>query len=194
MPVSTQPASKRRPHDAESVLAVAVAVFNERGYDGTSMEDLSRAAGISKSSIYHHVAGKSDLLATALNRALDALFAVLDESVEGARRLEHVLRRSVEVLVAELPYVTLLVRVRGNTEIEVQALARRREFDRRVAALVAAADLRPGIDPAMATRLVFGMVNSLTEWYRPGGDVSTVADAVVDLVLHGLQRRTDVPA
>jgi hypothetical protein len=51
------------------------------------------------------------------------------------------------VLAAELPYVTLLLRVRGNTETERWALDRRRDLDRRLAALVRAAvdegDLRP---------------------------------------------------
>ncbi|NJP81605.1 helix-turn-helix transcriptional regulator, partial [Streptomyces sp. AA8] len=53
--------AKRDTYTPESLLAVAVEVFNERGYDGTSMEHLSKAAGISKSSIYHHVKGKEEL-------------------------------------------------------------------------------------------------------------------------------------
>ncbi len=43
------------------------------------MEHLSRAAGISKSSIYHHVSGKEELLGRAVGRALDGLFGILDE-------------------------------------------------------------------------------------------------------------------
>ena len=53
---------RRDTYTPETLLSVAVAVFNERGYDGTSMEHLSKAAGISKSSIYHHVVGKEELL------------------------------------------------------------------------------------------------------------------------------------
>ncbi|HEU5271659.1 MAG TPA: helix-turn-helix domain-containing protein, partial [Jatrophihabitans sp.] len=57
-----RPAKRGRPgYDLDSLLAVAVEVFNERGYDGTSMEDLSRRLGIAKSAIYHHVAGKEEL-------------------------------------------------------------------------------------------------------------------------------------
>ena len=63
-------------YDLESLLAVSVAVFNERGYDGTSMEDLSLRLGIAKSSIYHHVDSKEQLLSLALDRALDGLFSV----------------------------------------------------------------------------------------------------------------------
>ncbi|MBO8192767.1 TetR family transcriptional regulator [Streptomyces oryzae] len=169
------PTVKRDTYTPDSLLSVAVRVFNERGYDGTSMEHLSKAAGISKSSIYHHVRGKEELLRRGISRALDGLFAVLEEprACEGraVERLEHVTRRTVEVLMAELPYVTLLLRVRGNTETEVWAMSRRREFDQRVAELVkqaaAEGDLRSDVDARLATRLLFGMINSIAEWYRP---------------------------
>lgn len=190
-------ASRRRaPYDAESLLDVAVRVFNERGYDGTSMEDLARAAGISKSSFYHHVDGKEALLAAACERALFALTAIREDpmSQEGraAERLEHVLRLTVSALLTELPYVTLLLRVRGNTSTEKKALERRREFDRFAAGLVTQAiadgDLRADIEPALATKLLFGLVNSLTDWYRPGRTPATdVVNATVSLALNGLR-------
>jgi AcrR family transcriptional regulator len=162
-------------YDVESLLAVAVAEFNTRGYDATSMEDLSRAAGITKSSFYHHISGKEELLRAALQRALDKLFGILEEpeAHEGSAldRLRHIIRRQVEVLMAELPYVTLLLRVRGNTEVERWALVRRRAFDATISSLVAEAiedgQIREGVEPALAARLLSGTVNSVIEWYRP---------------------------
>ena len=139
------------------MLRVAVEVFNERGYDGASMEDLSKRLGIAKSGIYHHVSGKEELLRMALDRALDGLW----EAAERARsldepaivRLETLVRDAVGVLVARLPYVTLLLRVRGNTPVEREALARRRAFDGLVASLVEEAerdgDIRADIDPRL---------------------------------------------
>ncbi|GGT68761.1 MULTISPECIES: TetR/AcrR family transcriptional regulator [Streptomyces] len=191
--------AKRDTYTPETLLSVAVRVFNERGYDGTSMEHLSKAAGISKSSIYHHVTGKEELLRRAVSRALDGLFAILDEPGAGQgraiERVEYVTRRTVEVLTAELPYVTLLLRVRGNTGTERWALDRRREFDQKVAELLKAAvadgDLRADVDIKLATRLLFGMINSLVEWYRPhpGGnaDREQLADTVVHLAFDGLR-------
>ncbi|MFI0717897.1 TetR/AcrR family transcriptional regulator [Streptomyces sp. NPDC021224] len=190
---------KRDTYTPDSLLAVAVEVFNERGYDGTSMEDLSRVAGISKSSIYHHVRGKEELLHRAVGRALDALFGILEEPAarEGAavRQLEFVIRRTAVVLMDELPYVTLLLRVRGNTTTERWAMKRRREFDQRVAELLKAAvaegDLRTDVEARLATRLLFGMINSIAEWYRPAAkgalDREQVADAVVRLAFDGLR-------
>lgn len=195
----TTPARRGRPgYDQESLLAVAVRVFNERGYDGTSMEDLSRTLGITKSAIYYHVRSKQELLGLALDRALDGLSAVVAEAEGGdgraVDRLEQLVRGSVEVLVERLPFVTLLLRVRGNTEVERAALARRRELDHVVTDLVeqavAEGDVRDDVDPAVTARLVFGTVNSLVEWYRPGGSMSAaeLADAVCALAFDGLRR------
>jgi AcrR family transcriptional regulator len=191
-------ARRGRPgHDLESVLRGAVKVFNERGYDGTSMEDLSGELGITKSAIYHHVSGKEELLRLAVSRALDGLFAVLDDvsalDAPAMTRLEELTRRSVLLLTSELPFVTLLLRVRGNTKAERQALARRREFDTAVAGLVAQAqdegDLRPDIDPATISRLLYGMINSVVEWYQPrgGGRPGDLADVIVGVAFDGLR-------
>ena len=181
----------------DSLLDVAVAVFNERGFEATTMEELAARLGVTKSAIYHHVPSKVELLRLALDRALDALSAVTGEPQATAGRaidrLEHVVRGSVRVLAAELPFVTLLLRLRGNSEVERAALHRRREFDRFVTGLVRAAeeegDVRPDVDPAVTSRLLFGTVNSLTEWYRPGGGLSAddLAEAVVTTTFTGLR-------
>src|SRR5215469_17121383 len=209
---ASRPVRRGRPgYDLESLLSVAIAVFNERGYDGTSMEDLSRRLGISKSSIYYHVDSKEQLLALALDRALDGLFSVADEVMAAAgtpaiERLEQLVRGSVRVLAEQLPCVTLLVRARGNTATEQRALARRREFDRIVADLVGQAerdgDIRPDVDPAITARLLFGLVNSLVEWYRPErrdagatADAARLADAVCAVAFDGLRvRRAEAAA
>ncbi len=200
--MSTTPPVRRpgRPprHTPEALLGLVVGEFIARGYDATTMDDLARVTGLTKSSFYHHVEGKEHLLRLAVARAVDALEAVLDEPASttgrAVDRLEHAVRRSVEVLVAELPYVTLLLRVRGNTTTERWALQRRRELDRRTAALVAAAaadgDVRADVDPLVVTRLLFGMVNSVTEWYRPGRvPPAAVVDAVVTVAFEGLRAR-----
>jgi AcrR family transcriptional regulator len=197
------PRRRGRPgYDLESVLRAAVEVFNERGYDGASMEDLSRRLGIAKSGIYHHVSGKEELLRMALDRALDGLWEAAEHAKSLDRpaieRLESLVRGAVAVLQTQLPYVTLLLRVRGNTDVERAALARRRSFDALVASLVAEAerdgDIRADIDPRLTARLLFGTVNSLVEWYRPApaGAVTgslSLADAVCAITFDGLRVR-----
>jgi AcrR family transcriptional regulator len=184
-------------HDQESILLVAVDVFNRHGYEATSMGVLAENLGITKSAIYHHVPSKEYLLQLALDKALGGLEAILDETQakSGAAdaRLEFVLRSAVAVLTQRLPYVTLLLRLRGNTEIERDALERRRTFDHSVAALVdeARADgtLRRDIDARTTTRLLFGMINSIVEWFSPEGPLTAekLADDVVKVAFGGLR-------
>ncbi len=194
------PLAERSPYDRDRVVDVAVKVFTERGYDGTSMADIARALGVHKSSIYHHVASKEQLLEDAVKRALNALHGMLAEpgATEGTavERLRYVVGRTVEIMVRQLPEVTVLLRIRGNTPTERWAIARRRDFDRAVQRIVGAAiadgDLRSDIDTALVTRLIFGMSNSVTEWYQPGGRLSArdMAGAIEAVIFEGLRRRT----
>jgi len=106
---TASPLRRGRPgYDLASVLAVAVEVFNERGYDRTSMRDLAERLGIAKSAIYHHVTGKEELLRLALDRALAGLSAAAERArvlpAPAIERLEYLIRSSVDVLDAELPY------------------------------------------------------------------------------------------
>ncbi|MCJ1707686.1 TetR/AcrR family transcriptional regulator [Microbacterium sp. VKM Ac-2923] len=200
-PASTSedsPARRGRPgYDRDGILAVAVQVFNAQGYDATSVSDLARHLGLAKSALYHHFASKEELLSVALETGLGGLEAVLDDpraSVGPAsERLRFVLTGATDVLVAQLPSVTLLLRVRGNSPVEQAALERRRVFDHRVTDLVAAAqaegDVRDDVDAAVAARLLFGMINSVVEWYRPGGGVDggRLGADIVRIALDGLR-------
>lgn len=196
-PAKTRPRADRPSYDQESILRVAVEVFNRHGYDATSMGVLAENLGITKSAIYHHVPSKEYLLQLALDRALGGLEAILADPLSSTGsavdRLRFVLRSAVGVLTEQVPFVTLLLRLRGNTELERNALERRRAFNRAVAELVdeARADgaLRDDIDARTTSRLLFGMINSIVEWYRPEGPVtaSKVADDVVAVTFGGLR-------
>ncbi len=188
----------RKPYDIDSLTDVALRVFAERGYDGASMDDVARAAGITKASIYHHVSGKEALLERGLGRALDALFAILDEprAREGraVERLRHIVARVAATTLTLLPELTVLFRVHGSSKSEREAVDRRRAFDRLVTDIIAQAqrdgDVRADVEPRLAARLIFGMSNSVVEWYRSGSlSRDAIAHAVVAVAFDGLSLR-----
>ncbi|WP_245861101.1 TetR/AcrR family transcriptional regulator [Microbacterium aurantiacum] len=194
----TDAVKRGRPgYDRRGLLDAAVTVLNESGYDATSVAALATRLGLSKAALYHHFASKEEILETALGEALDGLEGVLRDAAAPAAgdRLAEVLQGAVRVLIDELPAVTLLLRVRGNSEVERRALDRRRAFDQDVAAIVQAAQsegaVRDDVDAAVATRLLFGMVNSLVEWYRPAGPegAESLARDVLTVALDGLRTR-----
>lgn len=195
-----RPARRGRPgYDRDQVLTVAVTVFNEQGYDATSIADLATKLGLTKSALYHHFESKSAILALALDDALDALETVVDEAeaahTGASERVRSIVRGAVRVLTAKLPSVTLLLRVRGNSAVELAALDRRRVFDQRVTEIVREAQreglIRADISASVATRLLFGMINSVAEWYRPGGavDPTELGEDILRVTLDGLQSR-----
>ncbi len=195
---ATEPARRGRPgYDRRGLLDASVAVFNESGYDATSVAALATRLGLSKAALYHHFSSKEEILETALGEALDGLEGVLADTrtVVPSERLAAVLQGAVRVLAAHLPSVTLLLRVRGNSDVERRALERRRAFDQEVTGIVRAAQqegaVRADVDASVATRLLFGMVNSLVEWYRPGGaeDADALAGDVLTVALDGLRTR-----
>lgn len=200
-PESPGPRRGRPGYDQATVLRRAVDLFNRQGYEATSMSDLARELGLTKSAIYHHVDSREQLLAAALDEALDGLTAAIDAAVEAdpgtsaADRLRTAVEQSVRILVAHLPAVTLLLRVRGNSDVELAALARRRALDEKLASLVAAAAaegaVRDDVTPDLISRLLFGMVNSLVEWYRPDGPVSAddLAASITAIAFDGLTAR-----
>ncbi|HEV2739279.1 MAG TPA: TetR/AcrR family transcriptional regulator [Candidatus Elarobacter sp.] len=188
----------RKPYDIDSLTDVALRVFAERGYDGASMDDVARAAGITKASIYHHVSGKEALLERGLGRALDALFAIVDEPTardgRAIDRLRHIVERVAETTMHLLPELTVLFRIHGASKSERDAVERRRTFDRLVTGIIAQAqrdgDVRRDLDARLLARLIFGMSNSVVEWYRSGSlSREAIARAVVAIAFDGVTSR-----
>jgi AcrR family transcriptional regulator len=184
-------------NDAGSVTAVAFRLFRERGYEATSVDQIARELGVTKAAIYYHLPGKEAILATGIERAIVALSAVLEEepALPGRppmARFEYILHRTLEVGLEHLDEVAVLLRLRGNTELERGMLDRRRAFDRAVAAVMQEAvdsgDLPAGTEVMLMTRLIMGMNNWLTEWYQPSGplDAGTVIDTITGFVMAGL--------
>lgn len=193
------PRAVREAYDADALTDIAMQVFAERGYDGASLEDVATAAGIKKSSIYHHVSGKENLLARGLGRGLAGLFSLLEEeeATTGPALdcLRFIVAGAAEGLLADVAGVKVLLSLRGMTPTEQWARGRRIEFNRRLTELMRRAvregDVRDDIDPDLLTLLVFGMLASVTEWYDPAihVDADSIADAVLAVADTGISRR-----
>jgi len=199
-----RPSRRGRPgHDRADVIRAGVQLFNEQGYDATSVSDLTTRLGVTKSALYHHVESKAQILEIALDDALGGLEDALQEALQHptpAERLTAIVDGAVRVLTERQPQVTLLLRLRGNSPIELAALERRRRFDHTVTRLVREAQaeglVRGDLDAGVATRLIFGMINSVVEWYRPDGpvDPELLGAEIRTVALDGLRPRHDAPA
>jgi len=194
----TTPRPAQDAHSIESLTQISIDLFMRRGYEGTSVEEIASAAGITKSAIYYHVSSKEELLRRAISSAVSQLFNILGQP--GARdgtpmqRLEHIVRQLVEIEIGYLKEIALLLRVRGTTETELWALEQRREFDRHVRALIVeaqrAGEVRDDFDALAIARLMFGMLNWIPEWYHERHVIApaVLVEAAVALVFDGIRK------
>lgn len=177
------------------MLETIIEVFTTRGYDAASLGMLATRLGVSKAALYHHFDSKEEMLKLALERALRPLEEIFDQAPEGPaeRKIRFVVRSAVVLASQEQQALALLLRVHGNTAAERRAVERRRALTNRLHDLFVESGeegtLRNDLNPWLAARFTFGLVNSLVEWYRPGGEIppDELADSVLAYVRTGLR-------
>ena len=180
----------------ELILARAATLFAQRGYPGTSMNQVAEACGLSKATLYHYYRDKYSLLVSIAEGHVDKLRAlvsgVLAQGLAPEPRLRLLIGRIVEdyagardahrVLTEDVRFLEPADRARilGHERAVVAGFAQ------------AVADLRPELAQAALatpmTMLLFGMVNWLFTWLQPQGaiDHHALAPMVADLFLGGL--------
>ncbi len=102
------------PGSREKILDVAEALFARRGYSGIGMREVALAAGLGKSSLFHHFRGKTQLYCEVLSRVLERirepLDGVLESSDDPARKLDRCVDALVDSLAEHPPTARLLLR------------------------------------------------------------------------------------
>ena len=178
----------------EHILAQAAALFARQGYSGTSMNQVAQACGVSKAALYHYVRDKQQLVAAIAAVHVARLEAVVAEVA--AQRLapqahlrQLILRFAEEYAGAQNAHRVLTEDVRFlSPEEQAPVLASERRVVAAFALAVAA--VRPGvgaIDKPLAM-LLFGMINWMFTWLKPGGALThaDMAPVVCDLFFGGL--------
>jgi AcrR family transcriptional regulator len=129
--LTADPQAQESASTRDRLRAAAIHLFGEKGYDGTSMNELAERAGIAKPSIYNYYRSKEDLLLDLLDRGLSELrertLPALAEPGTFEKRLAEHLWRVVEFM-RERPHVTALCNlasqhVQGDLAARVEALA-----------------------------------------------------------------------
>lgn len=101
-PRTGRPTSEESRQLDEKVIEEALALFLEQGYDGTSMEAVASAAGISKRTLYARYSDKSALFLDALRWSMKDWIFSLPEAIEIENRsLESALLMTAEALLQQ---------------------------------------------------------------------------------------------
>jgi TetR/AcrR family transcriptional regulator, cholesterol catabolism regulator len=185
------------PDKLRQILRASAQVFSEKGYDGASMRDVSRASGVSLSGLYYYVKSKQEILyliqiytfRTILERLERRLTGVKDPSerlrVLVQNHLDYFLRHPLEMKVLSREDESL----QGSFRREVADI-KRRYF---AIALEIFEELRQSgrarrMNARVALLSLFGMMNWVPNWYRPQMDpqAGPLAETMASLFLHGV--------
>lgn len=191
------PPARSTPQDVEGLVDAAVRVFVERGYEGSSMEDIAREAGLAKSSIYHHVSGKRELLDRAIERAIDesetvaaAIEAFTDDPAE---QLWLVARRVIEKASEDSPSQAILRRVPLMSPSVPGVMERYRRHEQAVVRFIhraaEAGAIRSDIEPLLLNRLLWLMTGAVADVRRidPEIDLDELIEAGLSILRNGVE-------
>jgi AcrR family transcriptional regulator len=181
----------------EMILAGAAELFAQRGYHGTTMNEVAEACGLSKATVYHYYRDKSELLVSIADGHVSRLVELCDSVYEDAsvgpsERLSFLIERFLrEYAQAQNSHRVLTedVRFLEATDRD-KILDKERYVVRKFANAIAA--IRPDIKNSSLEKplamLLFGMLNWMFTWMKPDGQITymSMAPMVRSLFLHGL--------
>lgn len=185
----------------ERILEEAVKLFYERGFSGTTLDDIAGRLGVTKPFIYTHFRSKVELLEAVcrptIEMSLDAIAQEASKSGSPTERLYNGVVRFTKVVLQRQANIAVYFREEKHLSepglAEINAL--RKRFDRVLSELleegVAAGEFH--IPDIRVTALAIGgMVSWAYTWYQPGGRLSF--DAVAAALAHCALQMADAQA
>lgn len=180
------------------IVAAAIALFQEKGYHATSMQDIANAVGLQKGSLYHYITGKQDLLAMiyqgVISQYNNRLSEIRQLPLPAGQRIEMAIRQHIRIIAEHLGMLTIFLRESyalspGQRALVQAEISRYNQmFEELYAEGVQSGEVRD-LDPKLVTRTVLGACNWLYRWYRPDGkrSIDELADFMVDVLLNGIR-------
>ncbi len=186
----------------DALLATAAALIAEKGFEATSMRDVSRASRVSLAGLYHYASSKEELLYQIQYRTFARLLAAQQRVAVRPGTPEKRLRRLVvghlEFFAShpnELKVCTYELESLNGKRYRITEELRRQYY--RVMAHVLAELMGEPSDSNQESRAsrhtalyIFGMLNWIFMWYDPEryGSVEKIGEEMIDLVLYGVTR------
>jgi AcrR family transcriptional regulator len=186
----TRPALRARYEGRRQALIDAAAkLFAERGYEQTSIGDLSEATGLAAGGIYHYTSSKEGLLIAICDELLDPLLeqarAIAATDATPDAHLRDLLRIWLLHIESHIPHMLVFTQERHTIEREPQWRAvrrKRKQFEQILDGVLVAGETDGSMafeDRGLALLALLGMVNYAPQWLRPGGRRS--AEEIADV-------------
>jgi AcrR family transcriptional regulator len=192
---STARVRARRERRRAEILRAALTAFRDRGYHGTTLDDIAAQVGVRNTALYHYFPDKQSILLACHRDSISELERILSEAraIGGAEaRLRHVIREHVRVVTEALGGSPVAFEVASlPPERQDEIVAARDRYERELREILSLG-MREGAfrstDPKLAAFVILGALNGIARWYRPGGDhdATSLGEAFADHLVGGL--------
>jgi AcrR family transcriptional regulator len=194
VPSRPSTAARRRIIEHE-IIEHAGRLFAERGFAGTSVQDIADASGMSRPALYYYFKSKEDLLASLVTEVTEGAAAQIravarDDDQNATERLRSIARLLASWRAQQPGRFLLLVRSESVLPPDLARVNERakrgtlRELTKLIEQGVAAGEFRM-VDPRSAALAVLGICNWVAWWADPSGrtDPAAVGAAMADLAV-----------
>lgn len=193
-------------HTRRSLLEAALQVFSQKGFDAARLEDVAKAAGVTRGAIYHHFGGKFELFRALVEDASESSAQAVQRAIaEGGSFLEiarRVLIYSLEFLQQNTHFrqVTALYLFKAGSSPELADFRQQREeaIQRQVEEVagffrtaLAQKAVRDDLDPRLAAQAFLAYQNGLMLLWLLNPEIVSIdndADALADVFIRGIDR------
>ncbi len=180
----------------DQILDIAVAAFRQKGFAGTSMQDIGRALQRTKGSLYYYFPDKEEILHRCHVRALDHILAVAGGVRRRHARPDQALRelivQHVRIMVHEFHGTALALELGALSGPRLQDVVRRRDRYEAMLREVLRRGVQQGrfrpVDVKLTAFAILGAINWIAQWYREHGEAGadTIGAHFADLFLRAL--------
>jgi AcrR family transcriptional regulator len=166
----------------QEILRAAARLFQQQGYDATSMNDVAAALKLSKGGLYHHFQSKDEILFNLMNHAMDITEERVINPVKAIadpeERLRTLLRRHIAVVLSERDReITVMLHENHplSPSLRKRINARKKDYVHFLENLISEVQRARGSKGTVTARAaafaVLGMLNWIYQWYSPEGSL-----------------------
>jgi len=183
----------------QEILHTAARLFQQRGYDATSMNDVAAALKLSKGGLYHHFQSKDEILYEIMDHAMEIteerVMAPVRSLADPEERLRSLIRRHIEVVLSPSDReITVMLHENHPLPpaLRKRINARKKEYIHFVEEVISQVQrtrgARGAVTPRAAAFALLGMINWIYQWYKPEGELQTqnLVPQFTELILGGL--------
>ena len=195
----SRPAKDPRDLSRPSIIAQATTVFKDRGYRGTSLDDVALAFGVSRPALYHYFKAKRDILyaiyAEVSGRLQTGAREILQQDLSPVQKFRLLVRHHAYTILSSASQMAVYYDEEAELLPEQRKEVRtaRRRYTQALIDLYAAG-VKSGdfldVPPQLAVYVIIGACNWSYKWYDPQGPVSAreMAGIIENMLVNGYTR------